>query len=39
VTSDVTPEYLAKLERHRNDAAKQKREKKHRSRNAKVVSL
>jgi amidophosphoribosyltransferase len=39
VTSDVTPEYLAKLERYRNDAAKQKREKQHRSRNAKVVSL
>jgi amidophosphoribosyltransferase len=39
VTDDVTPEYLAKLEMHRNDAAKQKREKKRGSRNAKVVSL
>jgi amidophosphoribosyltransferase len=39
VTGDVTPEYLADLEMHRNDAAKQKREKKHGSRNAKVVSL
>jgi amidophosphoribosyltransferase len=39
VTADVTPEYLADLEMHRNDAAKQKRAKKHGSRNAKVVSL
>jgi len=39
VTGDVTPEYLAKLEKRRNDAAKQKREKKRHSRKAKVVSL
>jgi amidophosphoribosyltransferase len=39
VTGDVTPEYLAKLEMHRNDAAKRKREKKRGSRKAKVVSL
>ena len=39
VTGDVTPEYLAHLEKRRNDAAKQKREKKRRSRKAKVVSL
>jgi amidophosphoribosyltransferase len=39
VTADVTPEYLADLEMHRNDAAKQKRAKKQGSRNAKVVSL
>ena len=39
VTGDVTPEFLAELEMHRNDAAKQKREKKRGSRNAKVVSL
>jgi amidophosphoribosyltransferase len=38
-TEDVTPEYLAALEKRRNDAAKQKRENKRRSRNAKVVSL
>jgi amidophosphoribosyltransferase len=38
-TEDVTPEYLAALEQRRNDAAKQKRENKRRSRNAKVVSL
>jgi amidophosphoribosyltransferase len=39
VTGDVTPEFLAALEMHRNDAAKQKREKANSSRNAKVVSL
>jgi amidophosphoribosyltransferase len=39
VTGDVTPEFLARLEKNRNDAAKQKREKKRGSRNAKVVSL
>ena len=38
-TGDVTPEYLATLEKRRNDAAKQKREKKRRTRRAKVVSL
>ena len=38
-TGDVTPEYLATLEKRRNDAAKQKREKKRRTRKAKVVSL
>jgi amidophosphoribosyltransferase len=39
VTGDVTSEYLATLEKRRNDAAKQQREKKRRSRKAKVVSL
>ncbi len=39
VTGDVTEDYLAMLEEQRNDAAKQAREKKHQTRNAKVVSL
>jgi amidophosphoribosyltransferase len=39
VTGDVTKDYLAQLEKQRNDAAKQAREKKHQTRNAKVVSL
>jgi amidophosphoribosyltransferase len=39
VTGDVTPEYLAALEARRNDAAKQARNKKHKRRSAKVVSL
>ena len=39
VTGDVTKEYLTELESRRNDAAKQKREKKRKRRDAKVVSL
>jgi amidophosphoribosyltransferase len=39
VTGDVTEEYLSELESRRNDAAKQKREKKRKRRDAKVVSL
>ena len=39
VTGDVTKEYLTELETRRNDAAKQKREKKRKRRDAKVVSL
>ncbi len=39
VTGDVTEGYLAQLEARRNDAAKQAREKKRRTRNRKVVSL
>ncbi len=38
VTGDVTDEYLSELESRRNDAAKQKRKKKHKA-SAKVVSL
>ena len=39
VTGDVTEAYLAQVEARRNDAAKQAREKKRRTRDAKVVSL
>ena len=39
VTGDVTEDYLAQVEARRNDAAKQAREKKRRTPDAKVVSL